>query len=233
MTDTPRTPVARPPSIDECMMMMMHQIRDGVLSPHERVGEASLAASLGVGLAAVRTALNRLALIGLIDRVPRSGSFVRKFSIKDFSQITDVRCSLECLSIRQATLMATDRELAELSQMASRVDAESVNPALKAGGADITRAFYSDRDFHLRIATLSKNIWLLPILENQYLLERCMIIGSQLVNLPARELKEIPNHIEIAEAMISRDIRKAEDTIRRHILMHKEIRIRANLGDFI
>lgn len=227
-----KTPPFKTPAVDECMIMIMQMIRDGELSSSERVGEASLAMVLGVGLAAVRTALNRLALVGVIDRVPRSGSFVRKFSIKDFSQITDVRCAMECLSIRLATLAASEEELADLCCMAAVVDAEVVSPALELSEGNV-RTFQSDRDFHLKIAHLSKNTWLFPILENQHLLERCLLIGSQLGRLPAEQMLQIPNHFEIVEAMRSRDARVAEEMMRKHILMHKEIRVRALLGDFL
>lgn len=219
------------PPVEECMTAIMRMIGEGELSPSERVGEASLASTFGIGLAAVRTALNRLALIGVIDRVPRSGSFVRKFTVQDFSQITDVRCALECLSIRLATLSAADTELEELYETAIAVDNEAVQPSLNT--EDVTRTFQADRDFHLRLVHLSRNNWLFPILENQHLLERSFLIGIQLGRLTSQHLKQIPNHREIVKAMQSRDVQQAEDAMRRHILMHKEIRVRALLGDFI
>lgn len=221
------------PPVEECMTAIMRMIRDGELSPSERVGEASLASALGVGLAAVRTALNRLALVGVIDRIPRSGSFVRKFSIQDFSQVMDVRCALESLSIRLATQSATAAELDALRRTGTLADDESVNPCLKTTES-VIRTFQSDRDFHLRLAHLSRNTWLLPILENQHLLERCFLMANQLeLDLTVQHTQQIPTHLDIVEAMQTREVRKAEEAMRKHILMNKEIRVRSLLGDFV
>lgn len=207
-------------------------IRDGKLSPSERVGEASLAATLKVGLATIRDALKRLSDAGILVRVPRSGSFLRKFTLQDFAQIIDIRCSLECLAVRHATLASSEATLEALREEAIAVDAIAVQPYL--GDPSVKNeapSFNQDRDFHLHICRASNNAWLLPIMRNQYLLERSFLMEMQFPGL-GHESRRIPSHVEIVNAMATRNVSKAEDAVRQHILMHKEIRLRTLLGEF-
>lgn len=207
-----------------CMSAIMRMIRDGVITPAERVGEASLAATLNVGLATIRDALKRLTDAGILVRVPRSGSFLRKFTLQDVAQIIDVRCALECLAARHAAQACSEQALDALREEAAEVDAIAVQSA--------TWDFDRDRNFHLHVCQASNNAWLLPIMKNQYLLECCFLVGMQFHGV-RKESSSIPSHVEIVDAIATRDADRAEDTIRRHILMHKEIRLRARLGEFV
>lgn len=220
-------------SSEDCVVTIMQMIREGRISATDRVGEASLASLLGVGLSAAREALKRLSEAGILVRISRTGSFVRKFTLQDFVQIMDVRCALECLAIRQATLTCSESALDELRQEALKVDEIAVNPYLQNKyDHNEPSSFERDRDFHLQVCRLSKNEWLLSILKNQHLLERCFLMELQFQGL-GEAAKKIPSHVEIVEAMVTRNIDTAEDAIQRHILMHKEIRVRSLMGELV
>jgi len=63
-------------------------IARGVLMPNERLIETTLAATLGVGRDAIRTAFTRLAQESLIERQPNRGALVRRISEKEAIEIS-------------------------------------------------------------------------------------------------------------------------------------------------
>jgi len=84
------------------------------LAPNERLIEVELAEELGVGRAAVRTALARLEQDGLVDRVAYRGARVRAISEAEAVEIVEARAVLEGLVARHAARRATGEDVARL-----------------------------------------------------------------------------------------------------------------------
>src|SRR5258706_400235 len=99
---------------DHCTNEVLNQIRTGQLRPHQRLSELAMSKKLKVGRAAIRVAFDRLAWAGLLERVPRSGTYVRKLTIKEYFEVMEVRARLEGLAAALACRHLTAAELDRL-----------------------------------------------------------------------------------------------------------------------
>jgi DNA-binding GntR family transcriptional regulator len=71
------------------------------LEPGSVVDEKELVARFGLGLAAVRDALQRLAIEGMVDRRPRIGTVIPELSLRELQEVFEARIVLEgyCASL--------------------------------------------------------------------------------------------------------------------------------------
>jgi len=220
---------AAPPKnlTEECVLRIMALLKKGKLKAGDRIGEISIAADIGMGRAPTRSALDRLAQAGVLERIPRSGTFVRELSFKEFSEVMDVRAYLECLSARLASQFidaAGAKKLLALGKKADYVNNDSLDVPL-------AERYHIDTSFHLFVAEVSSNRQLYSLLENQHLLEFSMVAGLRI--LPQHwELKaQIPSHENIATAIVEHRSEDAGNLMREHILKTKQIRVNLSLGE--
>ena len=73
-------------------------IIDGTFSPGERLMEIQLADEMGVSRTPVREAIRKLELEGFVVMIPRRGTYVADISIKDITEIYEIRISLDILA---------------------------------------------------------------------------------------------------------------------------------------
>ena len=73
-------------------------IQDGTLKPGERLMEIPLAEELGVSRTPIREAIRKLELEGFVVMVPRRGTYVANISLKDITQVFEIRSALEELA---------------------------------------------------------------------------------------------------------------------------------------
>lgn len=108
----------------------------GELLPGERLLEEGLSARLGIGRAAVRTALIRLEHDGLVERERNRGARVRRVSEHEAVEILEARAALEGLAARHAAINADDDAIAahdpEGAEAAMRCHLSRVAAALRA-----------------------------------------------------------------------------------------------------
>jgi GntR family transcriptional regulator of vanillate catabolism len=86
-------------------------IVDGSLPAGARVAEAAIAERLGVSRTPVRNALPALAIQGLLEPRGRRGYAVRKFSVEETFQATELRCVLEGYAAHEIAKRGADPEL--------------------------------------------------------------------------------------------------------------------------
>src|SRR5450432_2932332 len=68
--------------------------------PGQRLFPVTLADELGVSATPVLQALDRLAANGLVDVIPRRGTYVAQLSMHDLDDLQSVRAGLELLAFR-------------------------------------------------------------------------------------------------------------------------------------
>ncbi|WP_036460996.1 GntR family transcriptional regulator [Mycobacterium sp. 141] len=110
-------------------------ILDGILrgnyEPGTMLGEAGLAAEIGVSRTPVRTALALLQDEGWITVYPKRGALVRGLSARDVRDLADARLIIESTAVQRATSVAHDALVSRLSaqihrQRASLADRDAV-----------------------------------------------------------------------------------------------------------
>ena len=89
-------------------------ILKGTLTPGEQLVENELQKQLGISRSPLREAFRELEKKGLVEIIPRKGTFVRAITRKDIEENFPVRACLEGLAAREAYAKITPQELAQM-----------------------------------------------------------------------------------------------------------------------
>src|SRR5215831_4806574 len=93
-------------------------ILEGDYLPGERLVESSLCERFGASRSTIRAALVDLASEGLVEVRRNKGAHVRKISLEEAIEITEVRMVLEGLVAARAATLVTDEQASELDEIA-------------------------------------------------------------------------------------------------------------------
>lgn len=183
-------------------------IISGVLKPGERLMEVQLAEKLGVSRTPIREAIRKLELEGLVIMMPRKGAYVADLSLKDITDVLEIRAALEGLASGLAALRITDKEIDQIE-----LNAQQFHKAIEAD--DFDGIVQADIEFHDNIFKATRNEKLLQI--NNNLREQVQRFRIMYISKSNKSKDLAKEHFEIAEAISKRDIDMAEKIAKRHI----------------
>jgi len=191
-------------------------IRQQILLRRFQAGEKldiyRLADQLGVSRTPVKDAVNRLALEGLVEIVPRRGTFVTSVGRKDIEELFDARCMVELWAAQKAMKRVTDQEIRQLQDLV----AEGAKLLKKARGEFDYESFsVLNARFHrlmLEFAGSRKLVDIYNSLHTHVQVTRAM---SQRA-LEACQLAQA-EHEKIVEAYKQRDLKKLKAAITTHL----------------
>lgn len=183
-------------------------IISGTLKPGERLMEVQLAEKLGVSRTPIREAIRKLELEGLVIMMPRKGAYVADLSIKDITDVLEIRAVLEGLASGLAALRITDEEIEELEMTAVKF-----NQAIDEG--DFDAIVQRDIEFHDLIFKATRNEKLIQLTNN--LREQVQRFRLMYINKSNKSKELAREHYEIAEAISNRNIDLAEKLAKTHI----------------
>ena len=106
--------LAAPDRLAAVVGALEEEIVLGWLQPHERLIEEDIAERLGVKRHIVREAIFELERMGLAERQPNKGAFVRILELEEVMQIYEVRVALESLAAKRIPLPPPAEVLASL-----------------------------------------------------------------------------------------------------------------------
>ena len=118
-----------------------------------------IARQLGVSRTPVKDAANRLALEGLVEKVPRRGTFVTTLTSQDVAELLDLRLLLELYAAEKVLEKGrVELLLAEMEKCMANLDRV-------ANGDDLDREAWMswNRDLHLSLIRLADNSHLLQM----------------------------------------------------------------------
>jgi DNA-binding GntR family transcriptional regulator len=145
-------PVARRSTVEIISDELRTAIRYGSLEPGGQLGEAELAARLGVSRGPLREAMQRLVQEGLLRSEPHRGLFVVTLDQHDVSDVYTARLAIEraaCQLImrdnRDAAAVALTAALRELVKAARRRDRVAMSDADQAFHEVLVRSSGSQR----------------------------------------------------------------------------------------
>jgi len=187
-------------------------LRDAILSgeylPGERLVEAQLCERFGISRFTVRAALQDLAADGLVKVERNRGAHVRKVTLDEAVEITEVRMVLEGLVAARAAARVTDAQASELDEIGLLM-----RRAVSAG------EFRRYGDLNQRLHGLIRSIaghstadGIIETLRGQLVRHQFMISLH-----PGRPAISLPQHERIIEAIRERDPKAAESAMREHI----------------
>lgn len=180
----------------------------GNLRPLERITENKVAADFGLSRTPVREALQRLEAEGLIQVVPKRGSFVSRPTVEDILEIYQIRTPLEAACTRVAAERIEEDQLALLGRLV-RVE-QGRGPGRSPG-----RSLRAAAQFHAVIYGCSRNqrmATLLMDLQNQ--VHRVRVLWPSTV---ARLNDTWVEHARIVDALRARDGAEAERLMVEHL----------------
>ena len=211
------TPLQDLPSLDadagvsaarRVYLQLRQRIVDMTLVPGTRIVERDIADELGISRTPVHEAVQRLAEEGLIEVVPRSGTFVARIPLDALEEAMLVRNALESAIIEKAAERSSAEGIAHLQAIL----------ALQSAAVDATdlRAFHrSDEMFHAALAELSGYPGVWPII----LQAKTQIDRYRQLTLPlaGRMGEVLIEHRAVVDAIASGDPAVAVRAMRDHL----------------
>ena len=206
----------RAPVVDQIADSIRNMIVAGDLNPGDRIVESRFARQIGVGQPTVREALVALEHQGLVVRKANQGCVVTTFTRKEIAQMLRIRAELETLAVELAIENAGEGEIRRLLDITAEMkDAAQVR--------DATRFFAVDVRFHETLWKLSGNS-LLPRLLEQVLMPLLAFLFIR--NLREHQQIDLGGsaeaHVEIVQAILRRDRKKARSVMRDKLEMFAE-----------
>ena len=121
--------------------------------------EIPLAEELGVSRTPIREAIRKLELEGFVVMVPRRGTYVANISLKDITQVFEIRSALEELAAGLAAERITEEEIETLERMLVEIGDHMENKNMESVVA-------ADVEFHEVLYRASRNERLADIVHN-------------------------------------------------------------------
>lgn len=193
---------------DRAYEQLREMLLDLRLSPGAVVNEQALADELEIGRMPVHEALARLASDGFLTVLPRRGTVVSAFTLKDVLDLFEAREAIECGAVHIAARRASNEDVATLTKLVA-----TANRARTATASEN----YLDADYQI-------HLFLVRILNNSMLqdqVERLLMhnlrfwrfyFSSRTVRVTA-----MLSHDELLAAVRDRDGDAAQSAMRQHI----------------
>jgi len=209
--DISETPAARTLRVRSVVGLAYDEIRSlivgGSLGPGARLGQAELAAQLGISRTSVREALRRLAGDGLVEFEVNRGFFVVDIGLDSVLQRLEARLVLEPSIAR---LAAERHRGTDLTAMRAAIAAEDVATTSDAGH-DASRAF------HIAVAAATGNEALVRLLDTLWIADVGRRLLAQRRVAPTWQDADVAEHREILKTIETGDALAAEQLMRSHV----------------
>lgn len=186
-----------------------------------RLGEAELAARLGVSRTPVREALGRLAAEGLVELTPNRGARVTRWSVTELEGVFELRTAVEPTLTALAAAAASPTDVAHLETLA----AQMVTVGGPGPAQDLDALVPLNRAFHGRLVALAARPALAGALANAI---HAPIVLRNFHTYDERSLRRsLAHHGEIAAAVAAGDPDWAKAVMTAHIRNARAVMVRA------
>lgn len=180
--------------------------------PGDYLNTAQVMQDLELGRTPINQAIHKLAGEGLLQIIPRKGVMVSPLSIDDALKLIDVRLANELLCIQLVYKKITSKELDDLKKLHDKVVQASQE-------RNTLEMMTLDRQFHEALSEISDNKWLADILSVIHAQAQRFWASTLSSELHMKEV--VDEHYAIITALENKDLAKAEETVRHHILSFK------------
>jgi len=193
-------------------MQVADRLRDQIyqheLKPGDAIDEMALCERFGISRTPLREALKVLNSEGLIELIPRKGSFVRRMEIEELNELFPVMAVLEGLCAREAVENCTRRDLQQLEKMHDKLEKF-------AAQGDIDAYYEQNFVFHQTIQDLSANKWLQRVIGD---LRKVLRLARHMqLTIPGRLSASLEEHRQIMKAFRKHDPDMADQKMQNHL----------------
>lgn len=187
---------------------LREQIYQHDLAPGDAIDEMALCERFGISRTPLREALKVLSSEGLIELIPRRGSFVRSMDIDELNELFPVMAVLEGLCAREAVENCGPRDLQQLEKMHEKLEefAEQSN---------IDAYYEQNFVFHQAVQDLSGNKWLQRVIGD---LRKVLRLARHMqLTIPGRLEQSLEEHRNIMQAFSKHDPDLADQMMQNHL----------------
>jgi DNA-binding GntR family transcriptional regulator len=172
--------------------------------PGSRLNVEKISKELEVSRTPVWEAVRRLQQEGLLENIPYRGVFMVEMTLERALELYQVREALEGLAARLAAVYANGKTIEKMAEVL-----ENQSRVIEKG--DLSGYSHTDFEFHGLIHKMSRNSVLQEMLES-------LKAKMQPITMEVRSIlpKLYEDHLEIIEAIRSKDPEKCEKMLRRH-----------------
>lgn len=181
------------------------------------ITEAEVAKLYSVSKTPAREALGYLCQEGLIEKIPRKGYLIRKFSLMELKCLFQYRKILEEGVVELCARNATKKDIDLLYQLCTEADMLS---------EEVLYTEYNkvNDEFHIALAKITNNPYLIAaITSTLQLLRRTTVLDIKYTNPKER----LASHKHLVDMIHRKDAKKAKEFIRKQ-LSAAEVRVYAN-----
>ena len=183
-------------------------INNGGLKPGDRLMEIQLAEELGISRTPVREAIRKLEMEGFVVMIPRRGTYVTDISLKDVTEIYEIRISLDMLAASLAAERINDDELEEMDRQLLLTSKYNID-------TEMEKIVACDSVFHDVLYRAARNERLVSIINN--LRDQLTNMRGRTMAQPGRLAETLTEHRILLDAIASRDPEAAAAAARSHI----------------
>jgi DNA-binding GntR family transcriptional regulator len=197
--------------IDAAYRTILAKALDRGFRPGEIIKARPLAAQMGISLATVRAALDRLARDGVLDRAPRQGWRVAELSLDEIVSMFEVRRRLEPMVLARAFSRIDDKLVDDLLRETEQVIRDF---------RDIERSerVRAEARFHQSLVEMAGDSVLAAVLHP--LIRKMMMTVSVSRGLSR---SSFPEHRRVLEAIQRRDLKLAVECLERDLRNPTEV----------
>lgn len=187
---------------------LREQIYQQELTPGDAIDEMALCERFGISRTPLREALKVLNSEGLIELIPRRGSFVRSMDVEELNELFPVMVVLEGLCAREAVENCEAEDLKKLESMH-----EKLEEFAKVG--DVDNYYEQNFVFHQAVQDLSGNKWLQRVIGD---LRKVLRLARHMqLTMPGRLKASLEEHRQIMQAFIKNDPDLADKNMQNHL----------------
>lgn len=187
---------------DWVVLRILDGVKKGEFVPDQRLSEEDLARRFDVSRAPVRDALHRLEQIGVVERRPPRGLYLRTWTTTDHAEVLALIDALNLLAVQLSFGKLTEDDFAQLERIV-----EEAKQATDTGIDEDRRQIQRDADFHLIVARASGNRRLVELMER--LMLPCVLYVSEAHDYLQRDFW-VNIHGSLLEALRGGNLENAE-----------------------
>jgi DNA-binding GntR family transcriptional regulator len=187
------------------------------MTPGTKISVTEVAQALGVSRTPVMDALKRLAADGLVEIVPRRGTFVTELNARDVSELFDIRVMMELHAANHILrTKSVDQFLLSIEESLKGMELATVN----GDYADYEAFLASDRDLHLKLMEQTRNQRLIQMYREMNL--HIQIARTHYFKHVEKALQAQQEHQAIVRAFRKDDAGEVRLALSTHIMNVKE-----------
>lgn len=199
----------QPSAVDRTVEALRQGLTSHRFAPGQRLIEADLTEQYGISRGTLREAFRRLASDGLIEIVPNRGAIVRSLSDRDLTELFQIRSELEALAVRLAAEAMGDPVIR------ARFEADIAEIWDDTPRIDVSAYLGENSRFHEAILRAGQNRQLAAICRQYHLHAIMGHLGNALsAGAMAQSVEE---HRRLAKAICAGAADEADLLMRKHL----------------